>query len=85
MKVYRAQDRTRRPEEAAEAADIVQSIIIALPAAYRADAPRALYMTGAGYTAAEIAERMQCSSRRIERIIKAARDAARQIERSWTE
>ena len=83
--LYRAQDGSRRPEEAAEAADMLQSIIDAIPPAYRADAPRALYMTGAGYTAAEIAERMQCSSRRIERIIKAARDAAQQIERSWTE
>lgn len=78
--LYRPQDAPRRPEEAAEAADLVQSIVTAIPAAYRADAPRALYMTAAGYTAQEIGDALQCSSRRIERLLHAARDAAKQID-----
>lgn len=76
----RTQARTRRPEEAAAAADMVEYIISILPAAYRQDAPRVLKWTAAGYTAEEIAQRTGGSSRRVQRILKAARDAAKGIE-----
>jgi hypothetical protein len=76
----RTWDRSRRPEEAAEAADMLEYIISIIPAAYRQDAPRVLRWTAAGYTAAEIARETGSSSRRVQRILKAARDAAREIE-----
>lgn len=76
----RTQARTRRPEEAAAAADMLQYIISILPAAYRQDAPRVLKWTAAGYTAEEIAKQTGSSSRRIQRILRAARDAAQEIE-----
>lgn len=77
--LYRPEDAGRSPEAAAAAADLVTRIINAMPAAYRADAREILYLTAAGYTAAEIAGRKSCSPRRIQRAIKAARDAARMI------
>lgn len=76
----RTQARTRRPEEAATAADLIEYIISILPAAYRQDAPRVLKWTAAGYTAEEIARETGSSSRRVQRILKAARDAARGID-----
>lgn len=75
--LYSPQDGARRPEEAAAAADMVRYIISLMPSAYRADAPQVLAWTAAGYTAREIAAQTGSSSRRIERILKAARDAAR--------
>ena len=80
----RAQTAPRRPERAAEAADLVRHIIALMPSAYRADAPQVLAWTAAGYTAREIAAQTGSSSRRVERILKAARDAARS-ERSMEE
>lgn len=74
-----AQDASRRPEEAAEAADELQRIYNAIPAAYRADAPRVISAAAAGYTAAETARALDCSPRRVERIRAAARAAAEEV------
>ena len=76
----RVQDAPRRPEEAAEAADMIRAIIAALPAAYQADAPKVIGMSAAGYTAAETARALECSPRRVERIRAAARAAAEEME-----
>ena len=76
---YDARGAPRTPAERTEDADTIQHIFAALPRSYAKDAPSVIAWTAAGYTAGEIAERMRCSSRRIERILKAARDAAERI------
>ena len=69
------------PEDAAEAADLLLYVVGIMPKAYREDAARVITWTAAGYTAEEIAQRIGGSSRRVKRILKAARDAAREEER----
>lgn len=67
------------PERAAEAADILRDVAGRMPPAYREDARRVITWTAAGYTAEEIAGALGGSSRRVKRILKAARDAAREM------
>lgn len=76
----RTRSRERGPEEAAAAADLVRLIIGIMPTAYRQDARRVIAWTAEGYTAEEVAKRIGGSSRRVKRILKAARDAARGTE-----
>lgn len=70
----------RPTEDASTAAGILQSIIEAIPAAYQADAPSILKAAADGWTAAEIARRTGAQPRRVQRIIKAAREAAAREE-----
>ena len=69
----------RAPEEAAEAAELIDRIAAALPAGYRADAPGIMRAAAAGYNAAEIARSSGQDPRRIQRIMKAARAAAERM------
>lgn len=77
--LYEPRTADRQPERAAEAADTIRFIIGTMPAAYRQDAPQVIQWTAAGYTAEEIGSALKCSARRIQRIIRAARDAAKDI------
>ena len=70
----------RPTEDASTAAGILEGIVEAMPAAYQADAPSIITAAAAGYTAAEIARRTGQQPRRVQRIIKAAREAAAREE-----
>lgn len=66
----------RPTEDASTAAGILGMIVEAMPAAYRDDAPSILKAAADGWTAAEIARSTGQQPRRVQRIIKAAREAA---------
>lgn len=71
-----ARAHARPTEEAAEAADVIQCIAEAMPEAYRQDAPPILAAAAEGYNGAEIARRTGYHPRKVQRVIKAAREAA---------
>lgn len=68
--------RPEQPEESAMRRAAVDEVYSRVPEAYRADAPAVMYFVSIGYTIREISEFTGINSRRVDRIIKAVRDAA---------
>lgn len=68
--------RPAAPEAATMARATAEDVLTTVCDAYRADALVYIEMSAAGYTVAEIAARLQCSTRRIDRIAAAVKRAA---------
>lgn len=68
--------RPAAPEAATMARATAEDVLQVVCDAYRKDALVYIEMSAAGYTVAEIAARLQCSTRRVDRIAAAVKNAA---------